>query len=87
MSARLPWHQRGVRVHKVVYRAYYLAVLLYGGFLLLPALMLSLLLALGITVEPTLEATLVAVPALIGIVVVLLAIHRLSRPLKAPPRE
>jgi hypothetical protein len=65
-----------------VYRTYYIIILLFGVFLLLPAVMLPVLLALGTTIERTLEVALMAVPALIGVLFVWVAIHRLRRPVK-----
>jgi hypothetical protein len=79
----VPWHQRGIRVHKFVYRTYYIIFLLFGVFLLLPALMLPILLALGATVQRTIELVLMALPGLFGILFVWVAIHRLRRPIKA----
>lgn len=87
MSGRLPWHKRGVRVHKFVYRSWYIAQLLFGGFILVSALVPAILLAfdaVASSLDLILTTIAAAVTGLVGVLLSWLAIHRLRNPIKPP---
>ena len=88
MSKSTPWHKRGLRVHKLVYRGWYIGLLLMGACIIVSALAPAILLALGAvtdTLEMILTGIAAAVMAQIGALVAWLAIHRLRKPVKATP--
>jgi hypothetical protein len=84
----LPWHKRGVRVHRFVYRGWYVAQLLLGGFILVSAVAPAIRLALDAiasSLEIILTAIAAAVTGLIGALLVWIAIHRLRNPIRPMP--
>jgi len=85
LSAGLPWHKRGFRVHRFVYRGWYIAVLLLGAITSFAALAPAVMLAMDAVRDPlgeTLTAIVSVVSAAIGALALWLAIHRLRHPIK-----
>jgi hypothetical protein len=87
VSECTPWHKRGFRVHRLVYRGWYIGQLLLGAFALVSALAPVFLLAMN-TISDTLGFALTAVvagvAASMGALLVWLAIHRLRNPVRPP---
>jgi hypothetical protein len=85
LSTHTPWHKRGVRVHRFVYSAWYIAQLLVGAFIIVSALVPTILLALGAiydAFEIILTGIAAGVTGLLGLVLLWLAVHRLRNPVK-----
>jgi len=87
MSTTTPWHRRGVRVPKVLYRTWYIAQLVVGALIVVSAITPAILLALNAvadTLGVILTAVAAVVSALVGSLLSWLAIHRLRNPVTPP---
>lgn len=83
MTPAAPWRKRGLRVHRFVYRAWYIGQLLLGGFILVVALAPVLLMAFDAgSLDRILTASAAAATGLVGAFLLWLAIHRLRDPVR-----
>ena len=80
----MPWHQRGIRVGKFVYRIWYVLMLGLALFFLLSTLSAAFIGFAQPTPARELIFVAAAVVALPGFGLLWLAIHRLRRPVEAP---
>ena len=84
----MAWHKHGLRVHKFVYRGWYVGQSLLSVFIIISALTPAVLLAMNASasqLELILNAIAALFGSLIGALLLWLAIHRLRKPVKPPP--